>query len=76
MTLLTAADPSRMLTMQEAADRLGVTDRTIHTWTKRGLLPAFKIGAVVRYDPADLQRFIEDHKSPGKPLISGPNRRT
>ena len=59
-------DADRMLTPQEAAKRLQVTDRTIYTWTKRGLLPAFKVGLVVRYSAADLDRFIEANKTAGK----------
>ena len=58
-----AKDPAWLLTPQEAAERLKVTDRTVYTWTKRGLLPAFKIGLVVRYTVADLERFIEANKT-------------
>jgi excisionase family DNA binding protein len=55
-----------LLTPQEAAKRMKVTDRTIYNWTRKGLLVAFKVGLVVRYSVADLDRFIEANKTTGR----------
>ena len=54
---------NRMLTPKEVAELLKVTDRTIYNWTRKGLLVAFKVGLVVRYSVADLDRFIEANKT-------------
>ena len=62
----TTPDAAPLLTPQGAAARLRVTDRTVYTWTRKGLLPAFKVGLVVRYDPADLDRFIDANKTARK----------
>lgn len=51
-----------LLTRQDAAKALSVTDRTVDALVKRGVLPAVRIGRSVRFDPADLRSFIERAK--------------
>ena len=51
-----------LLTAREAARLLSVCERTLWGLTDRGDLPAVRIGRVVRYDPADLRRWIEQQK--------------
>ncbi len=49
-----------LINEQKAADRLGVSVATLRRWRWSGNGPGFvKIGRAVRYDPADLQAFIE-----------------
>jgi predicted DNA-binding transcriptional regulator AlpA len=44
----------------EAAQKLGLSVKTLRRWRWAGNPPPFlKIGAAVRYDPADLEAFIE-----------------
>ena len=51
---------NRLLTELEAAEILSVEPTTLRRWRWAGHPPRFlKIGAAVRYDPADLQEFIE-----------------
>ncbi len=51
---------NRLLTELEAAEILNVEPTTLRRWRWAGHPPSFlKIGAAVRYDPADLQEFIE-----------------
>jgi predicted DNA-binding transcriptional regulator AlpA len=50
---------SRLLRENEAAPILGVEVATLRRWRWAGKGPSFrKIGAAVRYDPADLHAFI------------------
>ena len=51
-----------LLTPREAARALAVCERTLWSWTRRGELPAVRIGRAVRYDPADLHVFIARRK--------------
>ncbi len=51
-----------LLTSRQAAEVLGVTDRTIWTLVDAGRLPAVRFGRSVRIDPADLRAFIEHAK--------------
>ena len=48
----------RKISILEAADFCGVTDRTIREWIKAGILPAYRYGTkIVRIDPDDLERL-------------------
>ena len=63
----TPCDPAAdcaLLTYQDAARRLAVSDRTVWSLVKRGELPVVKIGAAVRIDPADLLAYIAAQKTP------------
>ena len=50
----------RLLTETEAASLLNLSIKTLRRWRWAGRPPGFlKIGAAVRYDPAELASFIE-----------------
>jgi hypothetical protein len=62
METLMAATPSQLVLLNErqAAHQLGLKVTTLRRWRWSGKPPNFvKIGAAVRYDPADLQIFID-----------------
>ncbi|MGH9266810.1 MAG: helix-turn-helix domain-containing protein [Acidimicrobiales bacterium] len=50
---------SQWLGTAEAAERLGITPRTLYRLIDEGQLPANKIGRVIRVQGADIERFIE-----------------
>lgn len=62
---LVADAPQPLLTYQDAAKQLRVTDRTIWQLVKDGKLPAVKFGRSVRIEPADLRAFIQRAKGQG-----------
>lgn len=50
----------KMLKEQEAADRLGLSVKTLRQWRWAGKGPRFKkFGSAVRYSEADLAAYIE-----------------
>ncbi len=52
--------PGSLLNENEVAGTLNVKVATLRRWRWAGKGPRFlKIGGAVRYDPADLQAFIE-----------------
>ena len=51
-----------LLTYKQVGDLLGVTDRTVWKLVDLGQLPAVRVGRLVRIDPRDLRRFIEQAK--------------
>jgi len=53
----------RLLTYRQAAEVLGVSERTIWTLVDQGTLPAVRFGRSVRIDPADLRAFIDRAKA-------------
>jgi excisionase family DNA binding protein len=48
-----------LLNPRQAAKTLGISERTLATYTKSGLIPRLKIGACVRYSPEALRQWIE-----------------
>lgn len=51
-----------MYTLQEVADMLNVSNRTVRNWIKSGKLPAMKIVRQYRITKEDLAAFIQDSK--------------
>ena len=57
MKSATSAEP--LLTMQQAAQHLNVTDRTIRNYVARGLIPAQRVGPkLLRIRQSDLDAFL------------------
>jgi excisionase family DNA binding protein len=46
------------LTLGEAAERFGVSDRTIRRWVKDGTLVAVRVKTRLRFRPEDIQALI------------------
>lgn len=59
----------RLLTLEEAADVLGVDYKTVYRLVRAGELPAGKVGRVYRIAPHDLQEYFESTK-PQRPLAT------
>lgn len=54
----TTSSHTRRLSEREAADRLGVSPRTLQDWRRRSYGPTYlKLGRRVAYHPADLDAF-------------------
>jgi excisionase family DNA binding protein len=52
----------RLLSVDEAAARLGVSKYTLRGWLFQRRLPFAKLGRRVLLDPADVQRFLEENR--------------
>lgn len=48
----------RLITLKEAAQKLGVTDRTMNNLEKRGELTPTRIGAKVMYKESDITQYL------------------
>ena len=53
------AGSARLLTIDQAADRLGVTPRMIRRLTSSRRLPYVKVGRLVRISEFEVGRFVE-----------------
>jgi len=56
--------PALLLTIRETAAALALCEKSVWSLTRDGRLPVVRIGRSVRYDVADVRRFIEAAKSP------------
>lgn len=64
-TVSRAAVPSQgllLITPADAAKALSISPRTLWGLTHRGEVPCVRIGRLVRYDPRDLTRWINEKK--------------
>ena len=58
----------RLLTAADVAEILGKHPRTILVLADRGELAAIRLGhRTVRFDPADVQRYIDRHRTVVEP---------
>ncbi len=55
-----ASEQIRWMSTKEAAERLGVTLRSLYRFIDEGALPAFKFGRVIRLKADDVDAFIEN----------------
>lgn len=51
-----------LLTYGQAAERLGISERKLRSMVANGYMPVVKIGVERRFDPADLDAYVADHK--------------
>lgn len=47
-----------ILTIEEVAQYLRVSDRTVYDWAQKGEIPAGKIGTVWRFKKAEIERWV------------------
>lgn len=52
----------RWLSTREAADRLGITPRTLYRFIDEGSLPAYRFGRVIRLQEHEVMDFIETRR--------------
>ena len=60
-----ASTPTALLTPKQAAAALAISQRKLWELSNCGKIPVVRLGRCVRYDPADLARFVEAQKTGG-----------
>ena len=61
----TPTRPALLLTPQQAAKALAISQRKLWGMTAAGEIPYIRLGRCKRYPIDDLQRWINDHKEGG-----------
>ncbi len=52
------SEGSILVSKREAARLLGISERTLHTWMKRGIVPAVKVGRRVLFSVESLRAWV------------------
>lgn len=60
----------RLMTVQEAARYLAVSASTLYGWVWQRRIPFIKMGSALRFDPHDLEMFVEANKQHPRPEFS------
>lgn len=53
---------SPWLSSKDAAGRIGITQRTLYRFIDEGLVPAYRMGRVIRLKQSDVAAFIEQSR--------------
>jgi len=51
-----------LISTKEAAKRVGISTRTLYRYTEHNRIPFIKLDGVLRFEPNDIERFIERRK--------------
>ena len=55
-----------ILTIEEVAKYLRVSERTVYDWAQKGEVPAGKIGTVWRFKKTEIEQWVNDRLSAGR----------
>lgn len=58
----------RYINVQELSILLQVKIKTIYAWVEAKAIPFYKFGALIRFDPEEIETWIKQHKI--DPLIA------
>ena len=53
-----------ILTIEEVAKYLRVSERTVYDWAQKGEIPAGKIGTVWRFKKSEIEKWVNERLSP------------
>lgn len=59
---------NEILTLEEVAKYLRVSERTVYDWAQKGELPAGKLGTAWRFRKKDIEKWVDGKLSGKKPL--------
>jgi excisionase family DNA binding protein len=62
--------PKELLDVKQIQDVLGVSERTVFRLIKSGELHGFKVGREWRFEPSDIDDYIERQRKKAEQLIS------
>jgi len=48
--------------VKETAEYLGISIETLYSWTYQRKIPYVKVGRLVKFDPQDLDKWLEERK--------------
>jgi excisionase family DNA binding protein len=67
MNTIHTKQPSLLVTIKTASQMLQISERLLFAMTKHGTIRSIRVGSRgVRYDPRDLQKWIDDQKPRAK----------
>ena len=56
-----------ILTIEEVARYLRVSERTVYDWAQKGEIPSGKIGTVWRFKKSEIERWVNERLSSNRP---------
>jgi excisionase family DNA binding protein len=66
-TQVTTTRPAQLVNVSEAAQFLAVSPSTLYGWVWQRRISFIKVGRAVRFDMADLERFVSQNRIEARP---------
>lgn len=60
-----------ILTIEDVAKYLRVSERTVYDWAQKGIVPAGKIGTVWRFKRSEIEKWVNDRLSSADTMSTG-----
>ena len=57
------------------AERLGIKRSTLYAWAEQGTIPHLKLGRLLRFDPDEIEVWLQSHRHGVDPEPTPPRRR-
>jgi len=64
------ADKPEIMTVQEVADYLRVSERTVYEWASQGTIPCGKLGTTWRFKRLDVEKWVDQHISASQKTLT------
>jgi excisionase family DNA binding protein len=64
-----------LLNVREVSEWLQVKRSTIYLWTEQGMIPHLKLGRLLRFDPDEIEAWLQAHRQEATPEPTLPKRR-
>jgi excisionase family DNA binding protein len=55
-------DGAKLISVPEAAQRLGISPLTMRAWVRQRRLPVVRLGRRVLLDPQDVEEYMDTHR--------------
>ena len=59
----------KLLTPKELSETLQVGRSTIYQWVNYGFVPYVKIGSIIRFREADIEKWLNNRKRKGRAML-------
>lgn len=63
------------LNIAALAERLLVKHSTLYAWAAQGMIPHVKLGRLLRFDPDEIEAWLQNHRREGNPASASPRHR-
>jgi excisionase family DNA binding protein len=64
-----------LLNVTEVSDWLQVKQSTLYAWAEQGTIPHVKLGRLLRFDPDEIEAWLQAHRREGTPEPTPPRCR-
>jgi len=63
------------LDIASLAERLRIKRSTLYAWAEQGAIPYLKLGRLLRFDPDEIEAWLQAHRQEAIPEPASPRRR-